>query len=484
LHARGERVVHPAFGPGVVRAVLDGGRKLRVEFERLMGIPYVLPVEQFEPPAKAAPAAAAGPVPVPEVRRKAKPPAPPPAALPAPAAAAPRADIRQLFEALRMGVVPPALLDRYTVGRDGEIAKIRSFLDGRRGILVLEGHYGTGKTHIIELAASEARARGFVTSRVSFDPVEIPPSNPLRIYRELIHNLRFPPDGAIGGLAPLLSRLVRSKPHRTPGSGAFHRYLSPALFASAEGDPDTFEAVLAFIEGRGDTSGAQAERALRTSGWRGPSLLALPDYRTFGQVYLHVIGGIAAWSEDAGYRGLAVLFDEAESMDSLESTSRDFADTFLRYFAAATLPAEELPFRVEDLYRGGQEVHRLIPHVYRPGQPLAAIFAFTPLASVADAIAIALGGCGRIVPLEPLPPGELPLLAERLIGLYQELHSGLRIDRKAAGRFLAHVRRGVRDGALATTRSVARLTVEYLDLIRHRPEDAAKALEPLDEVFA
>ncbi|MGQ9589458.1 MAG: hypothetical protein ACUVYA_04090, partial [Planctomycetota bacterium] len=48
MRARGDRVTHPSFGPGTVRAVADGGRKLRVEFDRLPGIPYLLPVGQFE----------------------------------------------------------------------------------------------------------------------------------------------------------------------------------------------------------------------------------------------------------------------------------------------------------------------------------------------------------------------------------------------------------------------------------------------------
>ncbi|MGQ9592500.1 MAG: BREX system ATP-binding domain-containing protein, partial [Planctomycetota bacterium] len=395
----------------------------------------------------------------------------------APAARSFRADARQLFEALRMGVVPPALLDRYTVEREEEIKRLRSFLRTGRGILVFQGHYGAGKTHFIELAASEALKMGFLVSRVSFDPVEVPPSNPQRVYREVIHNLRYPPNGSEGGLLPLLSFLSRSAAHRRFGSPTFHRYLSPALFAVAEGDPDVVETVLAFVEGRAETCGAAATRALRFAGWRGPKLLALPDYRTFGQVYLYVLGGIASWAHDAGHKGLVVLFDEAESMDSLETTSREFADTFLRYFAAATLPESELAFRPSTLRRGGQAVHREIPHVYRADQPLAALFAFTPLPRVEDAVSATVGNPRRIVELEPLSTRALPELAERLRSLYVELHPDLPLDERGWNGFVRHVESGVRAGALATTRAVARLTVEWLDLLRHG-RDAASALAP------
>ncbi len=379
-----------------------------------------------------------------------------------------------------MGVVPPSLLTRYTVGRDGEVARIRSLLASGRGILVIEGHYGTGKTHLIEVAASEALSAGYLTSRVSFDPVEVPPSNPLRVYREVIHQLRYPPDGAAGGLAPLLSPLSRRKSHRKTGTEAFHRYLSPALFAIAEGDPESVETVLSFVEGRADGSGEVAERALRQCGWRGPGLLALPDWRTFGQVYLYILGGIAAWARDAGHRGLVVLFDEAESIDSLEKTSRDFAETFLKYFAAASLSGSELAFRPEDLYRGGHEVHRGIPHVFRPDQPLAGIFAFTPLPSVGEAVASVLAHRRGVLELGPLTSADLPALADRLVTLYGELHPASPVDPRDRDRLLEHVRAGARSGSIVTTREVTRLAVEYLDLGRHRG-DAASALRPIVE---
>jgi len=96
---------------------------------------------------------------------------------------------------------------------------------------------------------------------------------------------------------------------------------------------------------------------------------------------------------------------------------------------------------------------------------------------VGEAVAAALGGRGRVVSLDPLPPEDLPLLADRLIALYGELHPGLPLGGGARERFLGHVRRGVKEGSLGTTRAVARLTVEYLDLFRHG-RDAEAALEP------
>lgn len=497
MFGRGDLVTHAAFGAGVVREVLDGGRKLRVVFERLPDIPYLLPAEQCVAEDAQRPATTAGkreaergrgdekpsarssspgPGQARDGRRKTKRPSAREGAAVGKESAF-RADARQLCEALRLGVVPPGLLDRYTVGRDEEIAAIRRLLDEGRGSLVLEGPYGTGKTHMIELALNEARSRGFVTTRIAFDAVEVPPSNPLRVYREVINKLRYPPDDVFGGLAPLFSRLLRNKTLMNPRGVTFHRYLSPALYAVARGNPEVTDAVLAFVEGRGDTNGDSANRFLRACNWRGPRFLALPDWRTFSQVYLYILGGIAAWSREAGYRGLAILFDEAESLDMLQSVSRAFAETFLRYFAAATLPESELPFQADELYRGGQAVHRQIPHTYWPDQPLVAIFAFTPLPLVSSAIAGAIPRKKRAIELKELSPSHLPILAERLIGLYEELNGDLPLGKRERNRLLTHIRRGVRAGLLDSARAVARLTIEYLDLIRHRPQDASRALD-------
>jgi hypothetical protein len=235
--------------------------------------------------------------------------------------------------------------------------------------------------------------------------------------------------------------------------------------------------VVTYVEGRGGTNADDAQRLLAASGWRGPRLLALPDWRTFGQVLLYLVGGIATWARDAGWRGLALFFDEAETVDKLDTTSRAMADRLLRYFAAATIPERELPFDPRSLYRGGHAVHRALPHVFEADQPLLVCFAFTPDLQVSRAMEAAGVGPARRVELGELAPSHLADLSRRLVDLYVELHPGLR-DRleEHAGHLLRHVERGGRHGLFVNVRDVARLTVELLDLVRHRPDLAADAL--------
>lgn len=499
---RGQQIEHATFGPGVVKIVLDGGRRARVEFEKLPGIPYTLPVSQLRVPGSAAPATDertsaehlqpsknktspveigrdGGVVRVSKVRDRRRPEtSPPKSAEPTkrpvisfkPAA-------RQLFEALRMGVVPSSLLERYTVGRETEVRRVEALVAAGAGMLVVEGHYGTGKTHLLSLAESMALEAGFLTSRVSFDAVEVPASNPLRIYREVIVNLKYPPHGAGGGgLTPLFERLTMSPQHRRAGSPEFHRYLSPALFAHCEGTAESAEAAVPFVEGRGGRAD-EVRSLLAEAGWSGPKILALPDWRTFGQVLLYLLGGIASWARDAGYTGLALYFDEAESVDQLERTSREFAETILRYFAAVSIPEAALPFRAEDLYRGGQAVHRGLPHRFRPDQPLISCFAFTPLAEVSEAIAAAGLAGRRVLELSEPSSDMIRLLIERLVALHRELHPTTNIEDADLTRLVEHAQRCHKLDVLANVRQVARLVVEYLDLLRHRPDKVAGALE-------
>lgn len=463
------RVIHATHGPGTVQAVVDGGRKVRVEFDSMPGIPYILPVGQLN--GENGPRPAKGDVrPVEEERPRAV------KALASARRAHGAPEVMQILEALRMGVVPFEGVDRYTVGRDDEISRIKELVSRGRGVMVFEGEYSAGKSLLLDISESEARRAGYVTSRIELDPHEVPPSNPMRVYREIMNRMAYPGGEDGTGLAPLIDRLVKTR-GRAQLQKEQHRYLSPLLFAAMR-DPEgpAWRATREYVEGRGTTHKVDIMPMLRQMGWDGPSLLALPDWRTFGQGYMYLLGGIAAWMQDAGWAGLAVFFDEAESVDSMSSQSRGFAETFLRYFAAAAVPASELPFDVDDLPRGGQPVHRALPHVYRRGQPLIGIFAFTPHPVVSQVVVEAVGRGKRLARLDHLPATQMPDLVVRIVGLYREAYPSFDPGRSSTDGLIGHVRKMARHGHISTAREVVRLTVEYLDILRHRPRNVDGAL--------
>jgi hypothetical protein len=295
-----------------------------------------------------------------------------------PAALAPAvANVRQTLEALRLGVVPGSHVLDYTVDRKGELASVRKLLAERRGLRIVWGDYGTGKTHLLDVVESLALEAGLLTARIVLNPRDLPPSHPQRLYRELLAALRYPDDAA-RGWEPLFRKLETSADHRDPGGGSFSRFFSPLLFARHHGHNEVSGWLSDYVDGY-RIDGSELTRTLRGIGWQGPRLLSLSDFRTYGRMYVHLIGTLATWARDAGYAGLVLLVDEVEYVDSLSAQQRELAAEVLKHYAAAVLSPSKLQFDPDDLYKGGHPVHRSIPLRCRDDQPLSVVMSLTPL---------------------------------------------------------------------------------------------------------
>ena len=511
----GTAVMHPVWGNGVIVRLVNGGRHWIVRLDDKPGTPIALPAREFEvlaPPA-------AGQQTVPAATPAATPKSPPRAAitsaastfaqaatstivgasrlaasptasspvaslapLPSPAPAAPalgasalaNANARQALEALRLGVVPPAGLSRLTVGRAAEQRRITTLARNARGMVVLSGGYGTGKTHLVELAEAEGLAANMLVARAAFDPDEVPPSHPLRIYSALMNGLRYP-EGAGRGLAPLFDRLSGSPAHAVPDGASAHRWLTPALWAHTNYAGGGLAAELAeWVQGVPHEKTVLNDR-LRTLSYPGKSLLVLPDWRTFGQVMAHLLGGVATWAREAGWNGLLVLLDEAEYFDHLDTTSRGMAENVLRYLAMGSQPDEDLPFEPASLYRGGQPVHQNITPRFRADQPLAVLCAFTPNPHIDEA----LPGVVRseaVLHLDAIPASTFPQLADNVLRMVQDAHPSLVSNPAHEHVVKKALATAWESGRVTNTRQAARMLVEHWDLFRFDPARAVRAL--------
>jgi hypothetical protein len=442
------QVEHPRHGRGTVKRLLDGGRRMLVRFEG-SPVPRVIgprPVEQMAPEA------------------------------PRPAQPLPTADARQALEALRVGVVPATGLEQLTVGRHEELARVDRMLAQRGGLTVVCGRYGQGKTHMLELAAARALDSNWLVARATFDPVEVPPSHPLRLYAALVRGLAYP-DGSGSGLRPLLERLGDSERH--VHGDRCHRWLGPALLAVHRADPVLADEVLEWVSGHHRSDYRTLLQRLQRLGYRGPAGYALADWRTFGQVMAHLLGGIATWARDAGYGGLLVLLDEAEYLDQLGSTSRAMAHNVLRYLAMATLPRADLAFDPDAVYRGGHPVHRRIEARFTSDQPLAVMAAFTPNRPLDRTLGQVFAGTRQRIDLEPIGTAELQAMCDGVTALVAAARPGEDLP-AALGQAL---RRAVADahsiGDVDDPRQAARMAVEFWDIQRHAGDRAAlEALGP------
>ena len=433
--------------------VTVAGPRLLVRFDARPAVPTMVPADSVrrvadDPPVEAPEPAPAGPLEL------------------SPVVA------RQCLEALRLGVVPTAGLDRLTIGRDAAIQRIRRMVDGRpAGLLVVEGSYGAGKSHLLEVAAQLALSEGYGVARASFDPLETPPSHPLRLYRALMADLRWP-DGT-GGLRAVLERF----PERVLPE---HRWLSAARFVvendPCEADPTLCGDVLDFVSARRRATPGPLVRRLARAGYSGPRPLGLPDYRTFGQVMAHLLSGLGAWSRHLGHRGLVVLLDEAEYVDRLVPTGRAFATEVLRFLAVASLPDDALSFDPSQLRAGGHAAHRTLSPRATDTPSLLTIAAITPAPAIEAVLADILADPSGRITLRSLRPSQLPALAARV----QEVVACARPDHPPPQRAADRLRPVLEDafamGILRTPRQAARFVVEFWDLHHWDPLRAWQAV--------
>ena len=351
----GERVEHPQFGCGTVVAVFRSGSEWLVRFDS--GLRFRKSRREFEGQAELEPVT--------------------PAFAPAPTSRVPMPQTQlvaqRLIEALRFGVAPSADVLDLTMGmaveRNSVIAALNRSHEAGGAVRAVLGEYGYGKSHLVELSAQEALARGFLVASASLDLHELPPHRAFDIYRESLCNLRTPNDDE-RGLGPLLARAERT------GSIATMRES-----AKLEIDP-----LLLTLEVLADISSRRQRRAWQSwlMGGRRSRLMnrATPKGIKFPTIYrvghnarqvAYLLSGVSVLARLAGYSGLCVLIDEAESYSLLTAQQRPKAGLF---FAAMIHAAGS---RRQALSEDVLPQHHLrdYPATYGAGQSLFFLFATT-----------------------------------------------------------------------------------------------------------
>ena len=213
---------------------------------------------------------------------------------------------------------------------------------------------------------------------------------------------------------------------------------------------------------------------LRGLGWRSvvqqgdkavaTTPLALSRFRTHGRMYIHMIGTLSCWAQDAGAKGLALFFDEVERVDAIKLDDRFYAMEVLKHYAAVTMSQSDLGFKPDGLYRGGQRIHREIPMKFQSVQPLSVVFALTPLQEIDDAFGGITHSDSYDIRLRPLTARNVPDLVERITTIYsaayRDSNAGQHIPE------LVSMCKGIFDGGTTNFRAVVRSCVALLDMRR------------------
>ena len=266
-----------------------------------------------------------------------------------------RRDLEHVFESLRKGLVPERGIDAYAVGVEAARGELHRQLelarDGEGTIKFLRGGYGCGKTFMARLALLDARSRGFATSFVVVSDNDLKFHRFEEVYRKVVTELGTAscPRGALGDV---LDRFVGRVEESLIAAGAdesaadfdgkvrarldellvaqtggkaphdFIRVVQTIFDLKQRGDLGEAGALISWLSGS-DNVAASAKKAAEIKGEIG-SRDAL-DY----------LRGVVEIVKAAGYEGLVIVIDEAETILRMRTDSRHKSLNGIRQIADA-----------------------------------------------------------------------------------------------------------------------------------------------------
>ncbi|WP_437728182.1 BREX system ATP-binding protein BrxD [Sorangium sp. So ce861] len=243
-------------------------------------------------------------------------------------------DREHIFERLRSGVVPERGLEAFAVGIEKQRAEIRRLLDlaaaGEGVFKFLRGGYGCGKTFMARLAVLDAQARGFATSFVVVSDNDLHFHKFDDVYRKVVQELGTSscPRGALGDI---IDRWIATVENALIGGGAdenapdfdqkvqkrieeeitsmtggkapedFGRVLREVFKLKQAGKVREAGALLSWLSGSENVSASEKKAA----GIKGD--ITSKDAMAYLQ-------GILEMVKAAGYKGLVIVIDEAETI--------------------------------------------------------------------------------------------------------------------------------------------------------------------------
>ena len=243
-------------------------------------------------------------------------------------------DIEHIFEKLRSGVVPERGLEAFAVGIEQQRAEIHRQLklaSDREGVFkFFRGGYGCGKTFMSRLTLNDAQAQGFATSFVVVSDNDLHFHKFDDVYRRVVQELgtNSCPRGA---LADILDRWIAKVEDGLIAAGAdedspdFDEQVAKRLeeeLASITGGkaPEDMARVLRSIF-QLKQQGNFSEASALISWLSGSENVAASAKRIAGikgdigsREALDYLQGILEIVKAAGYKGLVIVIDEAETI--------------------------------------------------------------------------------------------------------------------------------------------------------------------------
>lgn len=253
-----------------------------------------------------------------------------------------RRDIEHVFERLRSGVVPERGLDAFAVGIDRQKAEIVRQLDlaasGEGVFKFLRGGYGCGKTFMARLTMLEAQGRNFATSFVVVSPNDTHFDRFDDVYRKIVQELGTAtcPRGALNDI---VDRWIAKVEDALVAGGAdendadfdllVQKRMEEEIASKTGGKaPEDFARVLRTVFAFKQQGKVQEAGSLLSwlSGSQNVAASEKSAAGIKGQVTSHTamdyLHGILEIVKAAGYAGLVIVIDEAETILRMRTDTR------------------------------------------------------------------------------------------------------------------------------------------------------------------
>jgi hypothetical protein len=264
-------------------------------------------------------------------------------------------DVEHVFESLRKGLVPERGIETFAVGIEkqrGELHRQLELAGGGEGtIKFLRGGYGCGKTFMARLALLDAQERGFATSFVVVSDNDLKFHRFDDVYRKVMTELGTStcPRGA---LSDILDRWIARVEDALIAAGEdenaadFDEKVQKRLeadLASLTGGqaPQDFIRVIQTIF-RLKQEGEVSEAGALISWLCGSGNVAATSKKVAGikgdigsRDALDYLRGVLEIVKAAGYKGLLIVIDEAETILRMRSDSRHKSLNGIRQIADA-----------------------------------------------------------------------------------------------------------------------------------------------------
>lgn len=264
-----------------------------------------------------------------------------------------KTSFRRAFEAINLGVVPSdsgQLID-LTIRSNELKEKVSGWLADAtdKGLCkVVFGYYGSGKSHMLKFVRCMAIKAGWAVAYIEIDPKAADAAKPHLIYQNLMAALEFPlredghqTEGFMGFIKEVRDHWAEKNIRNNPTfrSNPWFAYTFEILMKYPH-MPDVMEEYRdTCLWLAGNQNSFQTVNALAREKGLKIKVPRMPVTKETADIYVHHLVVVNALCKLLGYKGLAIILDEAEHVRGYNVRRRERANNLFELLArSAHLP--------------------------------------------------------------------------------------------------------------------------------------------------